>query len=184
MRRRPLEQRIVLTAAAAWLAVAVYTTSDADAGFMAVGLFLTGGLIGVAWLVCLAPELGRGEPISRRLRDVPWMCVPLLPVAAIFLADTRWPMAVRLWLCEPTMRAYMESPRYPRGWSEPERVGYFDVIWVDRDGPAIYATTATGFITKGGIIYAPEGPPPHQPERYARHVHRLYGPWYRFYDAD
>jgi hypothetical protein len=179
----------IVGAGVVWLGLALVMASDPVPSGTALSLVVgvLGFAVGVAWVIYSLAWLG---VFRSWRRAVVWVAVPLFPLIAAHALRTGWPMTVRVWLCESALRErakpglidpfeHLDSDK-----AEPKRVGLFWVrsVWTRPDGTAVF-DAGRGYFIKGGIVYAPDGPPGLIGEGRVT-VRHLYGPWYRYAISD
>lgn len=173
--------KCVIAAAWMWLALAVLARSGGGLnGFVILGLLMLWLPIGSVWimLTCVRPNEFRSRIVSSPRRLCCWLSVLGTPLLALGLIFMTWPVAVRIWLCESTLKAHAERvltephPEIHRG--DPSyRVGLF---WVQH---SYRSSLGNGSVAIGDIIYAPNGVA-YEPGG----LSHLYGPWYEFEGDD
>lgn len=149
----------------------------AGCGFEVFGLTVVGFLLGVFWFVAVCFYAAVLRPWSWQARS--WAAVvPLVGTFGFVLACTDADLALRVWLCEPSLRRYAVNtvPHYsPTG----EWVGLFYVDELAASGGAFALyTDREGLFDRAGIAYVPPG---NQPPPGVRIKRRLYGNWYSFW---
>jgi hypothetical protein len=177
-KKTPLVLIILGIAGIMWLLAAVPLLSDAgDGGFALVILAGSGFLLGFIWFTSVRFYAQVLHPWFWQAKA--WVAiVPLVGVIGFVLAYTDADLALRVWLCEPSLRRYAVNtvPHYsPTG----EWVGlfYVDELAASSGAFALYTDTE-GLLNRAGIAYVPPG---NQPPPGVRIKRRLYGNWYSFW---
>jgi hypothetical protein len=182
VRRTPVVLVALGVAGLVWLLAAVVLFTDAgDGGLLSLALIGSGLLLGALWLasiqILLCTQTEQHGPWSRWAWA--WaLAVPLAGALGFALACTDADLALRVWLCEPSLQrhAATTAPYYsPTG----EWVGFFQVeeLQTAQGSFALYTGTE-GMYNRAGIAYVPPGSEPPPGVRIRSH---LYGNWYRFW---
>jgi hypothetical protein len=169
----------IVGAVCVWSTASLVFASDGTLDLDEQGLLLLTGLgLAVVWVI----RLGDNR-VSRGTREVVWVALPVFATGAMVVATgTHLPLSSRLWLCEDSLRDYVETaeptPQYTRSV---RRVGFFSVTGVRREGQTVLLQTCHDGFASVGIAYSPDAAPSYSPRKevHAMFTH-LYGPWYRY----
>lgn len=159
-----------------WLFMAMALLSDAGCSLLSmVALMASGFLLGVLWYVGVL--FCWGEIHSWKAKA--WMAVvPLAGMLGFVLAETDADLALRVWLCESSLKHYAVVTR-PHDSAASEWVGLFQIKQLDKSkGAFALYTSKDGMMDRAGIAYVPTGSQPPPAVRIKRH---LYGNWYSFW---
>jgi len=180
--------QIFCALAIVWCVIVVVTFSDAGVPFPT---WLVVAFSGLGLLVCSVIGLGVTYALARRetsgwtRRNLrPWVFTFAVIIAGIALANTSQLLSIRLFLSAralqqsgPVLGTVPQEILYERGrW-----VGLFRVREFSQFGSELrFITNDCGLLDNCGIVFSPDGPPPHRGEDSFAH---LYGPWWHWYQS-
>jgi hypothetical protein len=176
---------VILAGAAFWLALATdFASYPGVMGIVEAALLLLVGFsIAVGWVIY---SLAWPGVFRSWRRGLVWLAVLAVPGIAVIGFATKWPLTVRVWMNEQSLREYAETRDKDMDLSNhdgtiPANVGSFQVWEVRRRGSAVFLITTVWAVH--GLVYAPEGIPAYEGGPY-RDFRHLYGPWYSFVIPD
>lgn len=184
MRIDPREPpRVAAAFAVAWFVVVTIAQSDAGVPFPIFLTIVASGVLIVSWWAArLAWAVGlgwRADPSTGVCGWPIWSIVPVALALGIAASASTGPLALRVRLggaallrAAPSLEAVAAADLQ----ASPARVGLFRVRELVRSGTELrFMTSECGLVDTCGVVYAPDGPPPHRGEDTLTH---LYGPWW------
>jgi hypothetical protein len=170
--RLSLLARSVVASSWIWLIVAIPSFTDAACdSFFFLNLGAAGFLIGAAWIVVTAAR----PSLLRRPKLKWWLSVPCAGLLGVYLAATHDDLALRVFLCESSLRTHVAEVLDGRRHERPMSVGLFTVNFESQWEGAVYLFTSRSFLNTHGVAYVPNGVAAPRTK-----IHKLYGPWYQF----
>jgi hypothetical protein len=173
--------RLLFTAALAWFIVYLIIFSDAGVPFP-TWLGMSAGLLVLAavWLLRLGITFNFARMRRRniiRTQLTCWVAIPALLAGGVLLANVRQTvLCARVYLSADALVHAVPTPSDDERW-----VGLFHVREFSRfDRELRFITNECGLVDTCGIIFSPDGPPPHRGEDSFSH---LYGPWWHWYQS-